>query len=275
MRCSVSVIACVAFIGFAEAGSLKDAPEPYAPPPTTWEGVYGGLALGGGTGDWDVVDVFDYNGDPRATNSFSGSGFVAAAHLGYNVQLGAFLYGLEAEAGFLDLSGKKTAELPHPPGPQNPMNDISATYSTSADLYGALTARLGYATDRMLFFIKGGAAVVDADFNFLYEGANCVTTGDCNGQTGPSTFKFGNGDTLFGWTAGFGLEYALTSSFSLKAQYQHFDFGDISTSYAGTYSFPCSGYNWAATCASNLKTDSDISTTVDTITVGFSYRLNP
>jgi outer membrane immunogenic protein len=32
-------------------------------------------------------------------------------------------------------------------------------------------------------------------------------------------------NTFTGWTAGGGIEYALTAAWSIKAEYQHFDFG--------------------------------------------------
>ncbi|MDZ4792605.1 MAG: outer membrane beta-barrel protein [Hyphomicrobiales bacterium] len=253
--------------------SFKDPPVSEVPAPVSWSGPYVGISLGGAQGDTDITDIFDYNGDPKAENSISASGFTGGAQLGYNFQTGAFVYGVEAGIGYIDLSGSKTAELPNPTG--DSLNDISATYSVSGDLYGDLTARVGYAVDNLLVYVKGGAAVTNADFKAHYDGANCVTTGICKGPAGPSTFDFANSETLWGWTAGFGVEYALTNAVSLKAQYQHFDFGGASSKYAGDYSFPCSGGGWEGTCVSRLFGETGVSTTVDTVTVGVSYRFNP
>jgi outer membrane immunogenic protein len=33
-------------------------------------------------------------------------------------------------------------------------------------------------------------------------------------------------DTFTGWTAGVGIEYAVSAKVSIKAEYQHFDFGE-------------------------------------------------
>ena len=71
---------------------------------------------------------------------------------------------------------------------------VSGKYSASTDLYGDLTARLGYATDRTLFYVKGGVAIVDADIKAHYDGANCLTYGECtpigNTQEGVFYLRF-------------------------------------------------------------------------------------
>ena len=56
---------------------------------------------------------------------------------------------------------------------------------------------------------------------------------------------------LVGWTAGAGAEYALSPSWSLKAEYQHFDFGKMSYSYKGCYAIP-GNYAWATTPTEEL-----------------------
>ena len=104
-----------------------------------------------------------------------------------------------------------------------------------------------------------------------------------------STFNFDHGDTLVGWTAGAGAEYALSPSWSVKAEYQHFDFGKISYWYSGCHAIP-GNYAWAndksyGTCpaansqysnhyTSTVDGKTDVSITADAVKIGINYHLN-
>ncbi len=256
---------------FAADLSLKDTPEYEVDLAPIWTGLYIGGHVGGAWGDTDVTDVFVYEGDPLAKNSFSTSGVIAGVQLGYNLQSGNIVYGIEADLGYLNLSGKKSAAL-------NPddfaYNRVNGTYSLSGGLYGDLTARLGYTTDKALFYVKGGAAFLNANLKSHYEGENCLTLGGCWGWgAGPSTFDFENDEMLLGWTLGLGVEYALSPGWSLKLEYQHFDFGTMASNYEGSYSFLCRGWGWGpGECVSNLSGRSETSITADAVTVGLNYQ---
>jgi outer membrane immunogenic protein len=256
--------------GLAADLSLKDTPEEgYYSPAPIWTGFYGGIHVGGGWGDGDVTDVFDYNGDPRADNTIEANGLIAGVQVGYNIQRGKFVFGVEADLGYLNLDGSTSADLPNPTGIRE--NNIGAEYELSGGLYGDLTGRVGYATGKTLLYAKGGVAFLNAKLNADYEGANCTTTYGC-GPHSPSTFNFESEETLVGWTIGVGVEYALSPSWSLKLEYQHFDFGSMSNSYSATDTFTCR-YN-DGTCTSKLfgKTDTDV--TVDAVKVGLNYQFN-
>ena len=267
--------ACFGVSGGVQAAdlSLKDTPVAGYAPALQWPSFYVGGHLGGAFGNTDVTDVFDYHGDPTAKNSVDSTGLITGVQLGYNLQSGNFVYGIEADLGYLNLSGDKSAALPNPTGVKN--NDISATYSTSGGLYGDLTGRVGYASGNSLLYVKGGAALLQANMDSNYSGANCSTTGDknCQKEIGPSNFSFDSSDTLIGWTLGVGMEYALSPSWSLKVEYQHFDFGSLSTSYSGTHSFSCN-YNSNKTCTSTLTGKSDADITADAVMVGLNYQFN-
>jgi len=266
--------ACFGVSGGVQAAdlSLKDTPVSAYAPALQWPSFYIGGHIGGVRGNIDVTDVFDYHGDPRADNSVESTGLITGVQLGYNLQSGNFVYGIEADLGYLNLSGDKKAALPNPTGVAE--NDISAKYSTSGGLYGDLTGRLGYATGSTLVYAKGGVAFLNAKMNSDYVGANCTTTYDCNGRAAatPSNFGFESSDTLYGWTLGFGVEYALSPSWSLKLEYQHFDFGSLSSSYAGTDTFACRFNDGTCTSTLHGKTDADI--TADAVMVGLNYQFN-
>lgn len=212
----------------------------------------------------------------------------------YNFQRGHFVFGPEADIGYLNVSASGShayvpgsctghysdGDLPY----TGPICNINGNYSSSSDLYGDLTARLGYATDRTLFYVKGGAALLDADFKANYVGQNCTTiTGawSCYNRVtthAPSTFNYDHSDALMGWTIGAGAEYALNRSWSVKAEYQHFDFGSMTYSYNGCYAITQMGGSCAPGSSghytSKLNGNTDVSLTADAVSVGVNYHLN-
>jgi outer membrane immunogenic protein len=267
--------------GIAQATdlSLKDTPNyEYTPPSTLWTGPYVGVHVGGGFGNVDVSDTYDYNGDPHADNSYDANGFIAGLQLGYNFRQGNLVYGIEADLGYLNLSGSKYFDLPNPTAGTKhyePNRDIGSTYSLSGGLYGDLTARVGYAADKTLFYVKGGAAFLNVDTKSSYAGANCTTTESdhCDGTPHLSKFDFSDNETLFGWTIGIGAEYAISPSFSVKLEYQHFDFGSASSNYSGSETFACEYHSYGCT-AKLTKGQLDVSPTVDAVTIGLNYQFN-
>ena len=71
------------------------------------------------------------------------------------------------------------------------------------------TGRLGYAWDRVLFYGKGGGAWVGG------AGSSGMTVG------GAPVALTSSSNSDFGWTAGFGLEWAFWNNWSLRAEYDY------------------------------------------------------
>lgn len=86
--------------------------------------------------------------------------------------------------------------------------------------YGTVRARAGFAFDRFLVFATGGAIVADHDA--YMESMN---------SGGIHTNKTG---TQFGWTAGAGVEYAVTDNWSVKLDALYYDLGN-KTVHNGTH----------------------------------------
>jgi len=76
--------------------------------------------------------------------------------------------------------------------------------SSKLDYFGTVRARLGYAFDRVLPYVTGGLAW----------GNNKITA---NGVS--------QSNTSTGWTAGAGVEYALTNNWTARAEYLYMDLG--------------------------------------------------
>jgi outer membrane immunogenic protein len=174
-------------------GGYKDAP--YV---ASWAGFYAGGHVGGAWSDIGAFDTFL----PKDA-SFHVDGVIGGGQLGYNFQSGHIVYGIEADLGYLDVTGSSAV----PTGQFGP-----STWSTSGGLYGDVTGRLGYSLDRTLVYAKGGVAFLNLD-------AKAHVCTDACSNTGGS-------DTRWGWTAGGGVEHLLSPSWSVKVEYQHFDFGD-------------------------------------------------
>ena len=295
--------AAIQFVPFGQTASAADLPSlkdtPYVLAPN-WAGLYFGGHAGGVWGDTVVHDTFTYVGDPSADPKLSGTGFIGGAQAGYNFQRGHVVFGPEVDIGYMNISasgshayvpgsctgnytaGTKQVTYNAANGDAQLCN-VNAKYSSSGDLYGDLTARLGYSMDRTLFYVKGGAAFLDADVKAQYAGQNCTTLtpgskGSCAftaGAGGPSMFSAGQSGTLAGWTIGGGAEYAISPSWLFKAEYQHFDFGTVSYSYApAAYVIPCTGCSHTGGhYTSTISGKTDASITADAVTLGVNYHL--
>jgi outer membrane immunogenic protein len=232
--------------------SAKDAP---VPPPTPvasfdWRGPYVGAHVGGAWGDIAVTDTYTYIEDPTETNAIDAKGLIAGGQLGYNFRSGQLIYGFEADFGGLDLSGSKSAPLVKSAAP------LTAKYSVSGGLYGDFAGRVGYVANRSFFYAKGGPAFLNADFTSNYTGTN-------------TRFNYADSAALWGFTFGGGVEYALHTGWSLKLEYQHFDFGDTTFEHKLTNGLGCTGRHCATFAGAAA-----VSPTADAVTVGVNYHFN-
>ncbi len=188
--------------------SLKDTPYVVVP---SWEGFYFGGHLGGAIGNTGVNDTFTYVGDPNLNGSLSNTGFIGRCagwiqlparplrvRCGRRYRLSECI----GEAGRTARSRLMYRSLQDGDcRTQGRYCKVNGKYSSSSDLYGDLTARLGYATDRTLFYVKGGVALLDADFKAHYVGQNCNNVWDCGGRwlsNAPSQFNFTTAARLWG-----------------------------------------------------------------------------
>ncbi|MBT3070591.1 porin family protein [Rhodomicrobium sp. Az07] len=198
-----------------KGGSLKDAPVYEAP--ATWTGFYLGVHGGYGFGDLDgrvyynpgtpVYDIAD-----KQKTQFDG-GF-GGGQIGYNKQISSIVLGIEADISGSAIEGKDTFTTKSYWG--NGAGTYSKTFDATVDYFGTVRGRIGYAFGGVLPYVTGGFAWghVELDNTVFGNGEGAVT-------------DKGNADaTLTGWTAGGGLEAALTGNWSLKTEYLYVDLGD-------------------------------------------------
>jgi outer membrane immunogenic protein len=250
--------AVLAVAGSATAADLGPRPVYKAPPPPvvapvpifSWAGAYVGLFAGYGWGKADATEPFAagngffYNlgGNPY---SFDADGFFGGGTLGHSWQSGAFVYGLEGEIGYLGLKGSRI----DPNGIAIGTPDTTTTFKS--DFYAAMTGRLGMAMGNVLYYANGGGALLDAKATTIDP---CIAPPAGCGQ---ATLSMTGDETMFGWTAGGGIEWAYAANWTAKVEYAYFNFGKVDT--AGISSF------------GEHETQS-IDVTAHTVKVGVNYR---
>jgi outer membrane immunogenic protein len=156
-------------------------------------------------------------------------GYLLGSDIGYNVQLGSLVLGIEEDISGTNSKGT-IACAPLSLSPRlfaAPMFQMNC--NSSASWLATATARVGYVWDRLLLYLKGGGAWTNERFS-----ASC-NLGPTNGLiasqvcTNPAD-AFSGGLTLNtlrgGEILGFGSEFALTSSWSAKAETDYVSFGN-------------------------------------------------
>ncbi|MDQ0394619.1 outer membrane protein [Labrys monachus] len=194
----------------ARAADLAPRPvEPTAPEamPFTWTGFYVGLNAGYGVGSSKLTAGVPVPVPPPFTTSvgdWSSNGAVGGAQAGYNYQFNSFVVGAEIDGDFSGISGDL-----------NLLNAVRV--KTDSRWLASARLRAGFAVDRALFYVTGGIAGGE-----VKNSVNVVFA-----PQGLSQSK-----TEWGWTAGLGIEYAITDNWSARLEYRHVDLGDSTQAYS-------------------------------------------
>jgi outer membrane immunogenic protein len=206
-------------LGGYRGGSIKDEPLP-GPPMMNWTGFYVGAHLGGSFGGDDEIKTTgqvaanqnNVNGGARpARVSLDKDSVIGGGQIGYNVQTGGIVFGVEAD---ISATGQDeqvrvvTTAL-------NGVDRLANDFSSSLNYFGTVRGRLGVAVDRTLFFATAGLAYgeVESSVNMF-------------GPAGQLQFSGSKSDVLTGYVVGGGIEHAFTSNLILKAEYLYYDLGD-------------------------------------------------
>ena len=166
-------------------------------------------------------------------------GPLGGGQAGLDWQTGQWVFGLQVDADYATIRGDNTCF--------SGLGGVNCEHQVNA--LATLTGRAGFAWGRSLFYVKGGGAFASTDYNI-------------NGNTNGS-LTLGLGTTTidkFGWTAGLGLEYAITDHWTTSFEYDHIGLGDV------TVPFPS---------VATINTQRiGVTQWVDTLKLGVNYRFN-
>jgi outer membrane immunogenic protein len=217
----IGALAVVTMMGPANAADIarRQAMPTKAPiymaPAYNWTGFYIGINGGGVWGKSDWSNAF-------GTADAKTSGGLAGGTIGYNYQIGQAVLGVEGDMDWSNIKGNTITGI-----------CTGGTCETKNSWLSTARGRLGYAYDRWLPFVTGGAAFGDIK----------ATPVGLGSETSTRT----------GWTAGGGLEAAINGPWTVKVEYLYVDLGK-------------------ADCNTACGTPTDVDFKAHVVRAGLNYR---
>lgn len=239
-----------------------------------WEGFYGGLSLGQRmqVADWKQTALYNDDGiylsDVNTSSSpHDGRGYVGV-YGGYNWRLSDLLVsGFELSAGYANNEAMTQlyVNVPEVPGllgaEFNPIA-TSSMISLESTWDVKLKGKLGYlVTPNTLLYGSAGLAVTQFK-----------ATASCTSPIGLLCINVSpeqtNSKTLLGWTAGLGIENALSSQITLRAEYQYTAYE--SASFMALEPFTIADHPVEGSGNAGVK--GRVNLTTQTVTMGLTYK---
>jgi outer membrane immunogenic protein len=223
------------FLGLTATAALALAPMPADAQPTWWTGPYVGINLGGAWSHSDVNSPLFNTGagqdyipsvvadiNAQANKSLNATDVIGGGQFGFNFVTLPFLFGGEIDLDFFNanlISNVAAAFTGFPVGP----GGVPPTYTEQVRTNGLATlrTRAGLVSGPILAYVTGGLAMTNLKYSHTF-------TEGVFGGTSSGTESASVSHLKVGWTAGFGLEYALPHHWSIKAEYLYADFGSVS-----------------------------------------------
>jgi outer membrane immunogenic protein len=174
-----------------------------------WSGFYAGVNAGGGTQRECWTNSFA-GGAPTIPVTSEGcnqtTGALLGGQVGYRWQWTNWVFGVEAQGDWANMSGANASFLLTGPPPTN-----QVTNQGKVNGLGLFTGQIGYAWNNVLWFVKGGAAVTSDK----YQGINTAT----------SVVFDQASDTRWGAAVGTGIEVGFGTNWSVGVEYSHLFMG--------------------------------------------------
>jgi len=239
----VAVIALLGTTTLASAADLPAAPYPKAPPQAIaaydWSGFYIGINAGGATSHncWavnnDGITGAGLLAPAVGEGCHDATGGMVGGQVGYRWQSANWVFGVEAQGDWADLSGSNTS-LFYGPGFIN---------QSRTDAIGLFTGQVGYAWNNVLLYVKGGAAVTDNKYSGIVAALELDQSND---------------NARWGGAVGAGIEVGFAPNWSVAAEYDHLFMGNQNVN----FNFVGGGFSRS----DNIRQD------VDMATVRLNYR---
>jgi outer membrane immunogenic protein len=175
---------------------------------------------------------------PSAGGRMKGSGFMGGGQLGFNVQSGGIVWGLEGD--FDGVSGGES---------QTRVYSLAATDLTTGGVVivrrqadpqwlATIRGRVGLETTGALFYGTGGAAFADLRnhdrFTYAPTVTNAVIAANPGVTYGPYFSSGGSSGVRTGWTAGGGVELMGSRGMTFGLEYRHTEIGSNRHTYGST-----------------------------------------
>jgi outer membrane immunogenic protein len=152
--------------------------------------LHGGYAFG----ETDASPIDD------GLSPVDADGFFGGGQIGYNIQSGMWVFGVEADAAWTGLENDVTAG--------SCLAGVVACEYVEMEWLATVRGRVGYAADRVLLYVTGGLAIA---------GLNATDF-----DAGPGSAS----NTHTGYAVGGGGEYGFTNNISAKLEYLYIDLSD-------------------------------------------------
>jgi outer membrane immunogenic protein len=190
----------------------------------SWTGFYVGVHGAWIRDDGDAVltglrGVSPATIPPRA--SFSDNGFGGGGQVGYLMQFGGLVAGLEADLTLTDV-GRARSSVSAPGADPSCLCTISTDLSSEMDWFGTVKGRVGVAMpgfggffENSLLYLTGGLAYAQIE----HRAQMTVTPPGLSLQAGSDSVKMG-------FTLGGGTEIALTPNVSIKTETLYYNLED-------------------------------------------------
>lgn len=211
----LAAAASILLAGTASAADLAARPYTKAPAPMVsvynWTGFYVGINGGGGSARkcWDLTNNAGVLVNPAIPEGcHNATGGTVGGQVGYRWQSAAWVFGVEAQGNWANFKGSNLNQAPA---------NLAFGFIDQSRInsFGLFTGQVGYAVNNVLFYAKGGAAVVNDKYNNLGGGFFV-----------PAGVAFSEGtETRWGGVAGVGIEFGFAPNWSVAAEYDHLFMG--------------------------------------------------
>ena len=244
---SLSLASGAAALAADVARPVYKAPPPAPVAPYSWTGFYVGIHGGGAWFDKDwfypcsATNLLIPGPCDLSQGGHSGSSWLAGGQIGFNYQVGQWVWGIEAQFSATRIKGDNL-DIAFP---------TQERLHSRTDFIGTVAPRLGLAWDRVLLYAKGGVAWAHDDY--WLTGVQAHVAG--------MTFATAN-ETRWGWMVGAGVEYGLAQNWSVKVEYNYLDFGTKRIFFTSTGVVPQPPF------------DEDIEQRIHVAKVGLNYRFD-
>jgi len=224
------LLATVAIIGLASIASAADlpvkAPQMVAPVAPSWTGWYIGINGGGVWGRAHTGFTAANNAAPYlsaaqiaqvqavGSNSIANSGGLAGGQIGYLMQGGSFIFGIEAAFDWMRATGGVASTNTY--AGLAPGNNFTISESVSTNWLATFLGRVGPNMGSLYPYVTGGLAVAKLNYTNTYTdtpfGAN-TTTSLSSVKAAPAV--------------GGGVEYRWNGPWSIRGEYLYTKFNNV------------------------------------------------